>query len=103
MTWRTTNYLLKTCPCPENITSSNMTRTGRRTTTPIIFMVSATTLKMIVELKMLSCRYTGLYTTSHMLTGTADSSTYALGTFASNPPSGREEKYRDSRESSTQT
>jgi len=66
-------------------------------------MALATTLKMIAELKILSCRYTGLYTRSHMLTGTADSSTYALCTCSSNPPSGREMKYRESRESSTQT
>jgi hypothetical protein len=45
---------------------------------PITSMASATTLKMIADPKMLSCKYTGRYTGGHMLTGTAGYLTYAL-------------------------
>src|ERR1700751_6235394 len=56
----------------------------------IIFTVSAITPKMIAAPKTLSCKYTGRYTRRHMLTGTADSSTYGRCRCFLNRPSGRE-------------
>jgi hypothetical protein len=69
----------------------------------LLHMVSATTQKMIAEPKTHSCKYTGRYTSRHMLTGTADFSIYARCTCFSNQPSGRGKRCRGSRESSPQT